>query len=54
MNGSFTVPVFRVYESAKTRHWIASLETFSRLDILELRDLEKEEPSFLSEKSGKK
>ena len=44
------LPVFLVYESAKTSDCIASFDTFSKLDILELRDREKDAPSFLSEK----
>ena len=46
------LPVFLVYESAKTSDCIASFDTFSKLDILELRDREKDAPSFLSEKSS--
>jgi len=46
----YSSPVLRAYESAKTNDWIASLVTFSRLDILELLDLENDTPSDLSEK----
>lgn len=48
MTGIASLPNLRVYESAKTRHCMASLETFSKLDILELRDRENDDPSFLS------
>ena len=42
------LPVLPVQESENTSDWMASLETLSRLGILELRDREKEEVSFLS------